>query len=225
MVVGGDEAHHAARVKRCAVGDAVDVLNGMGVRGESAIAAIRKSRDGWELELEIRAVQQSPRPRPRLEVFAAAAKGERLEEMIDGLSQVGADVYRPLLSKRTVVDPREGKLTRLRRVAHESMKQCGRTWAMEIGEPIAFKDALSGPDAGTVVLAADATGGAPPARQIAEAERVILLVGPEGGFSEDEFTQLKAADVPTFRFSPHVLRVETAAVVGAALLRTLSSPR
>jgi 16S rRNA (uracil1498-N3)-methyltransferase len=60
---------------------------------------------------------------------------------------------------------------------------------------------------------------------VATAERVVLLVGPEGGFSDEEFAQLKAAGVTLFCFAPHVLRVETAAVVGAAMIRTLPSPR
>lgn len=224
VVIGGDEAHHAARVKRCEVGDAVELLNGRGTRGAAVIRDIRKSRQGeWELELEITSIATDERPAPRLDVFAPAAKGERLEEMIDGLSQVGADAYRPLLTKRTVVDPREGKMNRLRRVAAESLKQCGRGWLLEIGEAIGFAEAIK-PTPGTLVLAADASGGTLPAAAVAKAERVVLLVGPEGGFSDEEFAQLKAADVRLFRFAPHVLRVETAAVVGAAMIRGTCSP-
>lgn len=225
IVIGGDEAHHAARVKRCAVGDVVELLNGRGTRGPAVIRDIRKSRQGeWELELEVTDIATDERAAPRLEVFAPAAKGERLEEMIDGLSQVGADAYRPLLTTRTVVDPREGKMNRLRRVAAESLKQCGRGWLLEIGDAIGFAEAIK-PTPGTLVLAADASGGTPPAAAVGKAERVVLLVGPEGGFSDEEFAQLKASGVTLFRFAPHVLRVETAAVVGAAMIRALPSPR
>lgn len=225
VVIGGDEAHHAARVKRCEVGDVVELLNGRGARGSAAIRDIRKSRQGeWEVELEVANVAIQDRATPRIEVFAAAAKGERLEEMIDGLSQVGADAYRPLLTKRTVVDPREGKMNRLRRVAAESLKQCGRGWLLEIDDAVTFADAIK-PMPGTLVLAADASGGSLPVAAVAKAERVALLVGPEGGFSDEEFAQLEAAGVTLFRFAPHVLRVETAAVVGAAIIRTLPSPR
>lgn len=216
VVIGGDEAHHAARVKRCEVGDVIELINGRGVHAPSVIRAIRKGRQGdWEIEVEITSVSSEDRAVPRIEVFAAAAKGERLEEMIDGLSQVGADAYRPLLTKRTIVDPREGKINRLRRVAAESLKQCGRGWVLEIGETITLAEAIRPAD-GTVVLAADATGGAAPEERIKAAQRVVLLVGPEGGFSDEEFEQLRAAGVTLFRFAAHVLRVETAAVVGAA---------
>jgi 16S rRNA (uracil1498-N3)-methyltransferase len=225
VVIGGDEAHHAARVKRCAVGDVVELLNGRGTRGTTLIRDIRKSRQGeWELELEITSIATEERVAPRLEVLAPAAKGERLEDMIDGLSQVGADAYRPLLTKRTVVDPREGKMNRLRRVAAESLKQCGRGWLLEIGDAIGFADAIK-PQPGTLLLAADASGGTMPTAAVAKAERVVLLVGPEGGFSDEEFTQLAAAGVTLFRSAPHVLRVETAAVVGAAMIRSLPSSR
>lgn len=225
VVIGGDEAHHAARVKRCEVGFIIDLINGRGVHAPSVIRDIRKSRQGgWEVEVEITSIANVERDAPRVEVFAAAAKGERLEEMIDGLSQVGADAYRPLLTRRTIVDPREGKMNRLRRVAAESLKQCGRGWMLEIGEAITFAEAIK-PAAGTLVLAADASGDALATEAVAAAERVVLLVGPEGGFSEEEFAQLDAAGVRKFRFAPHVLRVETAAVVGAAMVRAVPCPR
>lgn len=225
VVIGGDEAHHAARVKRSEIGDTIELLNGRGVRARATIREVRKSRQGaWELAVEITATTTEQRASPRIEVFAAAAKGDRLEEMIDGLSQVGADSYRPLLTRRTVVDPREGKMNRLRRVAAESLKQCGRGWLLEIEEAIGFADAIR-PAAGTLVLAADGSGAPLPGALVAGAERVVLLVGPEGGFSDEEFAALKAAGVPLFCFAPHVLRVETAAVVGAALIRSQSRTR
>jgi len=225
VVIGGDEAHHAARVKRSEVGDPINLLNGRGMHASAVIRDIRKSRQGtWELEAEVTSITIEERAKPRIEVLAAAAKGDRLEEMIDGLSQVGADAYRPLLTRRTVVDPREGKMNRLRRVAAESLKQCGRGWLLEIEDAMTFADAIK-PTPGTLVLAADASGGPLPAAAVATAERVVLLVGPEGGFSDEEFAQLKAAGVTLFCFAPHVLRVETAAVVGAAMIRALPSPR
>lgn len=225
VVIGGDEAHHAARVKRCEIGHVIDLANGRGVQAPAVVRAIRKSRqDGWEVEVEITSIAIIERPKPQVAILAAAAKGERLEEMIDGLSQVGADAYRPLLTRRTVVDPREGKMNRLRRVAAESLKQCGRSWLLDVGDPISFAEAIK-PSAGTLVLAADATGEPLPTQELVAADRVVLLVGPEGGFSDEEFAQLAAAGVRKFRFAPHVLRVETAAVVGAAMIRAAASPR
>ena len=80
-------------------------------------------------------VNLEPAPKPRVTVLASAPKGDRLEAMIDGLSQVGASAYAPLASERTIVEPRQGKLDRLTRIAIESMKQCGRAWMLSAMTP------------------------------------------------------------------------------------------
>lgn len=217
--IQGEEAHHLARVRRLATGDAVELLDGRGLRARALVGEIHKSREGWELVLNVSDARIEPKPCVRLEVFAAAAKGDRLEEMIDGLSQVGADAYRPLRSRRTVVDPREGKLERLRRVAVESLKQCGRAWVLEIGDAIDLEAGLQG-GATDHIIVADASGVEASRLTLRQGcERVVLLVGPEGGWSDEERARFVSAGTTLVRLGAHVLRVETAAVVGAARLR------
>jgi 16S rRNA (uracil1498-N3)-methyltransferase len=162
------------------------------------------------MDLDVMEVGQVPRARPELTLLAAAPKGDRLEGMIDGLSQVGVGTWSPLLSERTVVEPRAGKLERLHRVAIEAMKQCGRAWLLEIGESVGFDTAL----AGRVVMA-DASG-AP--YQRTGAEKLTLLIGPEGGWSEAELATARVAGVQVARFGVHTMRTETAAMVAAAVV-------
>src|SRR5262245_12285785 len=85
LSIGGDEAHHAARVKRLNQGDAVQVLDGRGGIGDAVLAATRKDGRGWNLEFEVRSVRQAEPVRPRVEVWSPAPKGARLTELIDGL--------------------------------------------------------------------------------------------------------------------------------------------
>lgn len=210
VVIGGDEARHAARVKRLEAGDPVEVLDGAGQVASGAVQGVEKHRDQWRVRVVIREIRRVEAVRPRLEVFAPAPKGPRLEAMIDGLCQAGAAAWRPLVTARTVVEPREGKLERIARVAAEASKQCARAWALEVGEPVALADAVS---AGAVV--ADGSGetyrpcGLPVIR---------LLIGPEGGWDGRELEAIRAAGARLARFGPHVMRVETAAVVGAAIV-------
>lgn len=137
--------------------------------------------------------------------------------MIDGLSQVGAAAWRPLITERTVVEPRAGKLERLQRIAEESLKQCGRAWLLEIGSPIGFAAALRGAhERGDALVVADAAGGAPP--PLAAGAPVTLVVGPEGGLTDRESTLAREHGAAAIRLGPHILRIETAAVVGAAAL-------
>ena len=213
--VRGEEAQHAARVKRLAEGDSIEILNGSGGVGAARITRIAKTAGEWTIEVSIDAVEQREPARPRVEVWSSAPKGPRLEDMIDGLSQAGCAMWRPLLCERTVVDPREGKLSRLGRVAQESAKQCARAWVMEIGEAITFQAATATPP-GTRVLIADAVGASIGGALRPPMERVVLLVGPEGGFSERELTH--ALGLTRVCLGPHTMRIETAAVVGAAML-------
>jgi 16S rRNA (uracil1498-N3)-methyltransferase len=216
LTIGGEEAHHALRVKRVGVGDVVRVCNGRGVAAQARVGDSRKRRDQWEMDLDVMEVEQVVRARPQLTVLAAAPKGDRLEGMIDGMSQVGVGVWSPLLSERTVVEPRQGKLERLERIAIEAMKQCGRAWLLEIGESVGFAAAL----AGRVVMA-DASG-AP--YQRTGAEKMTLLIGPEGGWSEAELAAARVAKVQVARFGVHTMRTETAAVVAAAVVMEVERP-
>lgn len=212
VVLSGEEAQHAHRVKRVEVGEVVALHDGRGGVASAEVAQASKVRGEWTLELAVRDVRRVERPEPRLTVLAAAPKGDRLEAMVDGLAQVGVERFSPLVTARTVVEPRQGKLDRLMRVAVEALKQSGAAYLMEVGGPVSLAEALGGE--GKVVMA-DASGeawrGPPPAR-------ASLLVGPEGGWTAEEVEGARAAGVRVVRFGVLTMRVEVAAVVAAGIL-------
>ncbi|MCX5690395.1 MAG: RsmE family RNA methyltransferase [Planctomycetota bacterium] len=215
LTVGGDQAHHCVRVLRLAAGSKVQVRNGFGMRAQASVTRTVKERGDWVMDVLVESSAVQPRLLPVLHVFGACPKGDRLPDMVDGLSQVGAASFTPLLTEYTVVDPREGKVYRLRRVAGESMKQCGRDWLLEIGEPVSLDDAMAQMKSrGIHVTVADATG----ANTGVQRPEVALFIGPEGGWSPGELSRFQAGGVESRRFGPHVMRVETAAVVAAAAL-------
>lgn len=216
--VAGDEAHHAARVKRLEPGEEVELLDGVGCRARACIGSINKTRSGeWSLQLHVQTTERVEPVSPGVDVFAAPPKGDRLAEMIDQLSQVGAAAWSPLHTERTVVEPRAGKLERLERIAHNAAKQCGRAWALRLGESTTFAQALVAERPISIVLA-DATGAS---YQPTGAARIRLLVGPEGGWSAAELEHARRSGVQLCTFGPHVMRVETAAPVAAALIMEL----
>jgi len=213
----GDEAHHAVRVKRLAVGEPVELLDGAGgILGAVFRGAERLGKkSGWAIDLEIVSARTEERVRPRIEVCCPPPKGPRLESMIDQLSQCGAAAWRPLAAKRSVTEPRDGKMRRLDRVAGEAAKQSGRAWPLEILGPIAFERAVArSPD--TEIVVADASG--EPHRPGADVDSVRLVVGPEGGFTRGELVRARDAGATVARFGPHVMRVETAAVAAVNVI-------
>lgn len=206
----GEEAKHAIRVKRMDVGDRVEVCDGAGMVARCEIVQTgREGRAGeWWLEARMEEVGHEERARPRVEVWSAVPKGDKVEQMIDGMSQVGVARWRPLYSARSVVEPREGKMARLERHAVESMKQCGRAWVMEIGAGAEMEEALRGE--GVEVVMAEASG----ERYVASGAREIrVLVGPEGGWTEGEVEKARASGARVCTFGVHVMRIEVASVV------------
>lgn len=208
--VGGDEAKHAIRVKRLEVGDAVEVCDGAGMVARCEIVQTGKEgRTGeWWVEACVAEVRREERARPRVEVWSAVPKGDKVEQMIDGLSQVGVAQWRALHSARSVVEPREGKMARLERHALEAMKQCGRAWVMEIGEGVEMEDALRGE--GVEVVMADVSG---ERYEASGASEIRVLVGPEGGWTAGEIAKARASGVRVCTFGRHVMRIEVASVV------------
>jgi 16S rRNA (uracil1498-N3)-methyltransferase len=230
VVVGGDEARHALRVRRLAAGDGVLLANGAGLLAPAIIASTRKlGKDGWELTARLDVPpHEHPRPAPSLHVCTAFPKGDLLEHMLDQLSQCGVAAVSSLRTQYVSDDDRPSRTQRLERICEESLKQARRPWLMQLGAPLSFAEALQhkGP-----VLLADATGESWPA----VAQRLItlsippgvdirVLVGPEGGFSPTELAQAREARATLVRATPHILRIETAAVVLAGLVLATLAP-
>lgn len=217
IALNDDESHHASRVLRLKEGDAVEVFDGCGREGEGRIAF--PSRDSAIVRLT-RLSEASP-PATRIELAVAVPKGLRAEDMVNQLSQAGVSRFTPLLADRSVVKPGEGKRERLARAAVESAKQCGRAWLMEVGDPITIDAALRDA-AATKLIAAPQHQGGRDVRLTEPTPRVLVLIGPEGGWTERELAQADAAGALRWRLGPHVMRIETAALAAAVLASHLA---
>lgn len=225
--IEGDEARHALQVKRVRLGDTVRLLDGAGTVADGrivaeptdALAPPVKKRER-SLHVQIDTVSFVAPPALTLDVCSATPKGQHVDELIDGLCQVGAASWSPLHSARSVVDPRPTKLDRLDRVAIEAMKQCGRARRLRIDSSTDFSVALGTrvPAASNLphVIIAD-TSGTPYIPS--NAQHIRLLIGPEGGWTTAELAAARTtAAVQVASFGPHVMRIETAAVVASGII-------
>lgn len=225
VTIDGEEAHHAWRVKRLDVGHLVRLVDARGAWSDATIARLSKRGRDWAIEASLGQTHLAPPATPIVHALVAPPKGDRLADMIDQLSQVGAASWTPLLCQRTIVEPREAKIERLHRIAIEAMKQCGRTHALAINPPIKIMDFLRSSPAHAII--ADASGAplrampgvaarAPEAN--ASPHDIHLLIGPEGGFTPAELDAARAHAVHVASLGVHTMRIETAAVVGVGLL-------
>lgn len=232
VTIEGNEFRHAVKSKRQRVGDGLALFDGRGLVARGTIASIGSRR----MVVNVSRYRTVSRLRPEIVMAVPPPKGTRPEVMVDQLSQVGVGVWVPLLTERTIVTPREGKQDRWHRVAVESAKQSGRSWIMDIAEPVTLRDlagwiaqAYGSADHGVAYVVADPTGDKPRdvmAKSLSShvvAETVVMIVGPEGGLSpaDDEVIASWGVPVSRMRIAPHVLRVGTAAVAAATLGRAV----
>lgn len=209
-----EQAAHARKVLRVEVGHVLELFDGAG-----SVAQGRVIETGRRVVLEVDQVHTAARPGPWIDLAVAVPKGGRADVMVEKASELGADRLIPLLTDRSVVDPRGGKLERFERLALESAKQCGRNFVMQVDDPTPLKQVLAAADH-DVRLIADPRNPVQNVHSLfAAAKRVIVLIGPEGGWTEDELNAAFSGGFRGWRLGPHVLRIETAACAALAILR------
>jgi 16S rRNA (uracil1498-N3)-methyltransferase len=220
VTVEGAEAHHAVAVRRLAVGEPVLLTDGVGRVAECEVTATAKAR----LDVVVRSVSSVPAPVPEVVVVQALPKGDRGELAVEMLTEIGVTRIVPWAAARSVavwrVDRAAKSLARWQSTAREAAKQARRAWFPEV-TPLASTDEVVALIAGAplaVVLHEGATDPLP-----AEVpDRVVLVVGPEGGLAPEEVAAFAAAGARPARLGAEVLRTSTAGVaaVSALLSRT-----
>lgn len=219
VIIEGEEAKHAIRVKRLQPGQRVVLFDAAGTVAWGSLDEARR-----ELIVTITHAGQSPPLVPAIHLYTATPKGSRLDKMIDQLSQAGVCAWTPIATKFGVVDPRETRLDRMERITVESAKQAGRARVMQLGHKMEFHDAIESATspanaASALTFLCDGSGDRlePPQNPEGLSE-VRVFIGPEGGFTPDELDHARRLGVPIIALGPTVLRIETAAVVSAGLL-------
>lgn len=221
--LGAEEAKHARKVLRLSAGAAIEVFDGGGRVAEAEIIEFvrggRAEGGGEGAVCRVGEVREVAATRPRLTVASAVPKGPRAEAMVNQLGQLGADVFVPVRSERSVVEPGGGKVERYAKASLAATKQSGRAWTMAVEPTVSFEEILSRPAGLRLIL--DPGGVALPnlGQRLNEAEDVVLLVGPEGGWTEEELAKAEAAGFTRWRMAEHVLRIETAATAAVSILR------
>jgi len=203
-VLNDVDRHHLERVLRLRAGDELTVSDGRG--------RWRLCRFGATLD-PLGPVGVDMAPEPVITIAFAVVKGDRNEWIVQKLTELGVDRIVPLVAERCVVRWDEPKAARtgerLERVAREAAMQSRRTWLPSV-EPLS--------EYGAVVARPGAVladrGGEPPSLG-----RPVVLVGPEGGWSDAE----REVAVPRMTLGPTVLRAETAAIVAGSALCGLRS--
>ena len=220
----GDEGRHAVSVKRTSVGEQIELVDGHGTRAVITVTGV-SGKD--RLVGVVDCVASEPAPRPTVTVVQALPKAARSELTVDLLTQAGADVIVPWQAGRSVANwgkKQDKGLAKWRAAAPAAAKQSRRSRIPEI-TPVADQVAVvaliqAAPLA--LMLHEDATGKITD-QPVAQADSVVLIIGPEGGISPAELDAFTAAGAHLVRLGPEVLRTASAGMVALAALGAVTN--
>lgn len=225
IVLPPGEAHHLRRVLRLEPGDELAVFDGRGTEFTARVATI--DRDTVTVALLARA-PAAPAPGVELTLVQSILKGEAMDEVVRDCTMVGVRAIRPVVSERTTVKASTlpKALERWRRIALASAKQCGRAALPEIHPPEEFAAWLVQPRDGEtfVLVEPSVAAGAVKARALAERPappRAALVVGPEGGWTDDERARAVEAGCTPLSLGALTLRADAVPLAATALVLAL----
>jgi 16S rRNA (uracil1498-N3)-methyltransferase len=210
----GQEAHHLIHVMRAAPGTTVTLFDGHGDEFAATIERVGRS----DVALSITSRQSVNRELPfQLTLGVAIPKGDRQKWLVEKAVELGVTRIVPLRTQRGVAQPVEQALVRLRKSVIEASKQCGRNRLLQIDEPQSWPDFVAS-TASCRLLAHPGTGKHLRSILTEHTGDVCVAVGPEGGFADDEVDMAIAAGWHAVELGPRILRIETAALLLAAVL-------
>ena len=204
------ESSHASLSRRLHVGDEVKVFNGNGGVAKATILELNRNKT----IVQINQFKTHQPPSKKVHIASAIPKGDRIKIMIDMLTQLGVFSFTPLICEYSNAKIKQAQIEKWQKIVIESCKQSHRPFLMQLESPIYFKDCLN--KANLVCL--DASGQAINKLTINTAADVALMIGPEGGFSNFERQQIDDNQIAKLSLAESILRVETAAIVGAGQL-------
>lgn len=217
VALASEEAHKIGHVLRMKAGDEIAVLDGSG-----SVYRCRLTEVGARAVARIEGTERL-RTEPSTPIILAQAlpKGDKLELVVRQCTEAGAAGVWVLETERCVtrLDARKAasRIARLQRVAREAAEQSSRAKLPEVLGVFGLSEALERARGGSVVLLYE--GDAPPLREElgkARALPLVLMIGPEGGFSDAEVALAVSSGAGLASLGPRVLRTETAGVVALA---------
>ncbi|MPZ00621.1 MAG: 16S rRNA (uracil(1498)-N(3))-methyltransferase [Actinophytocola sp.] len=228
FVLDGDEARHAATVRRTRVGEQVMLGDGAGGVARCAVTAVSTGKNPV-LTLSVEQRTWVPAPEPRVTIAQALVKGDRGELAVELATEAGADAIVPWRAARCVArwddGPRGAKaLARWRASARAATKQARRPWLPDVREPVDTTGLAALVRGVETALVLDGES----SHRIGDVAlptsgELMVIVGPEGGIGDEERDALVAGGAVPVRLGPSVLRTSTAAAVTLGALGALTA--
>lgn len=222
-----EESHHLARVLRLREGERVSAFDGLGNEWECEIAAIHKSECRLSILNELETVVESPL---RLTLAQALVKGEKFDLVVQKATELGVSRILPVITEHCEIriseERSEQRLQRWQRISLGAIKQSGRRRLVEIDQPVRFQQFCRGLQGEPALIFSEKAGpeksgsekegrGLPPLA--VQDSGLTVVIGPEGGWSDDEIELATSSGLIPVHLGPRILRTETAAITAVTL--------
>jgi len=221
-VITGSDARHISGALRMKKGDGLVVCDENGIEHECVITSVSNER----IELEVlNKTLCTSEPDVKVRLLQGLPKGDKMEQIIQKSVELGVDEIVPVLCERSISRPEKAgfnkKLERWNKIALEACKQCGRGKVVKVSPLTAFEQAVSQPAQKSIFFYE--SGGVPLAGEInSDMKSINIFIGPEGGFSDNEFRLAERHGAAVCTLGKRILRTETAGVAAlSAIMFTL----
>ena len=210
------QANYLGNVMRKSVGDELLLFDGRSGEWLAAVAEAGKKR----MTLKVERRTREPEILPDLLLAFAPVKRAQTDWLVEKATELGVARLQPVMTRRTIAE--RVKLERLEAIAIEAAEQCGRTLLPQIVAPLSLEQFLTSGRTGRRLYFADEQGGETAASALRPGPAAILI-GPEGGFADEERELVRAApDAVAISLGPRILRAETAALAAASLFMAVA---
>jgi len=223
VTIGGADARKIVAVLRLHDGDAIELIDSAGTQFEARLHV----EDNAVAASLVAARPIQPTSLRSIDVAQAIPKGQKMDFVVEKVTELGAHAILPFTSERSVAHaPGAAKVDRWRRLARTAAQQCGRNSVPDVGAVLSYDELLTRFSTYDAVLFPWELAKAHPLRDtlpaaLGHAARVLIVIGPEGGFSHAEAAAAEAQDAHLVSLGPRILRSETAAMVLLAILEYL----
>jgi 16S rRNA (uracil1498-N3)-methyltransferase len=220
FILGGPEAKHAVSVKRMTVGEAIAVSDGAGLKLRGTVSKVLKET----LEVSVESVDEIPKPLTKLVLVQALAKGDRDELAIQACTELGVSEVIPWQADRSIsiwkAEKKQKGQTRWQSIVTEAAKQSLRSYVPKVSEVLDSAELIQMLQGFDQVLILDPESGTSITEQNPpKAGAVAIVVGPEGGISEQELAAFNKAGFTVVHLGSGVLRTSTAGIAALSYLQ------